>query len=42
MPLEKSKFQGANWDYIVMIWDTNNPQMNVDEDQPMPDYMDLS
>ena len=40
-PFEKPNFQGTNWDYIVMIWNTNNSQMNVDEDQPMPDYMNL-
>jgi hypothetical protein len=41
-PFQKSKFNGTNWEYIVMIWNMNNSDMDVDEELPQPDYTKLS
>lgn len=40
-PFDRPKFQGTNWDYIVMIWNMNNSDKNIDEDQEIPDYTKL-
>lgn len=29
------------WEYLVMTWNFNNSNMNIDEDLPMPDYTKL-
>ena len=31
----------SNWEYLVMTWNFNNSNMNIDEDIPMPDYTKL-
>lgn len=28
----------SNWEYIVMLWNDNNPNYEIDYDTPMPDY----
>lgn len=40
-PFSKPKFNGTNWDYMVMIWNMNNSKQNVDEDMNIPDYSKL-
>lgn len=40
-PFSKPKFNGTNWDYIVMIWNMNNSQVTVDEEMSQPDYTKL-
>ena len=37
-PFSKPKFNGTNWEYIVMIWNMNNSNADVDEDLEQPDY----
>ena len=40
-PFEKPRFHGTNWDYIVMLWNMNNSDVEVSEDMNMPDYRNL-
>ena len=30
------------WEAVVTFWNMNNSAMNVDEDQPMPDYTNIA
>lgn len=40
-PFSKPKFNGTNWEYIVMIWNMNNSSVEVDETMEQPDYTKL-
>lgn len=40
-PFAKSKFQGTNWEYIVMIWNMNNSEVEVDEELDQPNYTNI-
>lgn len=40
-PFEKPKFNGTNWEYIVMIWNMNNSSSQVDESLIQPDYTEI-
>lgn len=31
----------TNWEKVIYQWNENNSRMNVDEDQPMPDYIHI-
>jgi hypothetical protein len=37
-PSSVPKFQGSNWEYLVSLWNANNPRYPVDPDLKMPDY----
>lgn len=37
-PFQYKKFNGTNWEYIVMIWNMNNSEVTIDEDVVQPDY----
>ena len=41
-PFSKPKFNGTNWEYIVMIWNMNNSQIEVDEKLKQPDYRTIN
>lgn len=41
-PFKGSKrINGTNWEYLIFQWNTNNSDLIIDEDQPIPDYMKL-
>lgn len=41
-PHKYKRFSGTNWEYLVFLWNNeNNSQANVEEDQPMPNYLNL-
>ena len=40
-PFAKPKFNGTNWEYIVMIWNMNNSDVEVDESLEQPDYSNI-
>ena len=37
-PFAKPKFNGTNWEYIVMIWNMNNSSTQVNEELEQPNY----
>lgn len=37
----KNKRYSSNWEYLVSMWNDNNSKVEVDEDQPLPDYTRL-
>lgn len=37
----KSKGFDTNWDRLIADWNANNSDMDVDENQPMPNYLNL-
>ncbi len=38
---KSSRFVGTNWDYLILMWNMNNPTRQMDEDIKMPDYLKL-
>lgn len=40
-PFIKKKFLGTNWEYLVQLWNINNSDVEIDDDQEMPDYSEL-
>lgn len=41
-PFPRPRFAGTNWEFIVFLWNVNNPQFAIGDDAPMPDYTQLS
>ena len=37
----KNKRYNTYWEYLISMWNDNNSFVQVDEDQPMPDYRNL-
>ena len=40
-PPRKRVLFTTNWEKVIYEWNENNSRMNVDEDQPMPDYIHI-
>lgn len=40
-PFKRSKFNGTNWEFIVMSWNDNNSNSNVDEKLKQPNYTNI-
>ncbi len=38
---KSSRFTGINWDFLILMWNMNNPTRQMDEDLKMPDYLKL-
>lgn len=38
---KRKKFVGSNWEYLVMLWNDNNSDVEIDDDTEMPDYRKL-
>ena len=41
-PPKKRVSFASNWEKVIYEWNENNSKMNVDEDQPMPDYANIA
>lgn len=40
-PYRVKKMHVSNWEMVLSLWNDNESKHNVDEDLPMPDYMQL-
>lgn len=40
-PYKNKKFNGTNWEYLLIQWNENNSDIEIDIDSKMPDYSQL-